>query len=133
MKYMTYLESMTAKLFIKFMDNIIRNSTKKVFLVVDNLKVHHGKLVQAWLKEQSKKIELFFLPPYSPELNPDEYLNNIIKNKMQSLPQARSQDELNSNVQRILKQLQNDHSKIEKIFDHDKIKYAKVKVKQKNK
>jgi hypothetical protein len=59
MKYMTYLESMTAKLFIKFMDNIIRNSTKKVFLIVDNLKVHHGKLVQAWLKEQSKKIELF--------------------------------------------------------------------------
>jgi transposase len=124
---------MTAKLFIKFMDNIIRNSTRKVFLVVDNLKVHHGKLVQAWLKEQSKKIELFLLPPYSPELNPDEYLNNIIKNKMQSLPQAHSQDELNSNVQRILRQLQNDHSKIEKIFDHDKIKYAKVKVKQKNK
>ncbi|MDR1083866.1 MAG: IS630 family transposase, partial [Deltaproteobacteria bacterium] len=80
MKYMIYLESMTAKLFIKFMNNIIRNSTKKAFLVVDNLKVHHGKLVQAWLKDRSNKIELFFLPPYSPELNPDEYLNNIIKN-----------------------------------------------------
>ncbi|MDR1084663.1 MAG: IS630 family transposase [Deltaproteobacteria bacterium] len=86
MKYMTYLESMTTKLFIKFMNNIIRNSTKKVFLVVDNLKVHHGKLVQAWLKERSNKIELFFIPPYSPELNPDKYLNNIIKNKMQNLP-----------------------------------------------
>ncbi|MDR1085986.1 MAG: transposase [Deltaproteobacteria bacterium] len=59
MKYMTYLESMTAKLFIKFMNNIVRNSTKKVFLVVDNLKIHHGKLVQAWLKERSNKIELF--------------------------------------------------------------------------
>jgi transposase len=68
------------------MNNIIRNSTKKVFLVVDNLKVHHGKLVQAWLKERSNKIELFFIPPYSPELNPDKYLNNIIKNKMQNLP-----------------------------------------------
>jgi hypothetical protein len=60
-------------------------------------------------------------------------LNNIIKNKIQSLPQAHSQDELNSNVQRIIKQLQNGHSKIEKIFDHDKIKYAKVKMKHKNK
>ncbi|MDR1085793.1 MAG: transposase, partial [Deltaproteobacteria bacterium] len=68
-----------------------------------------GKLVQAWLKDRSNKIELFFLPPYSPELNPDEYLNNIIKNKMQSLPQAHSQDELNSNVHGILKQSQNDH------------------------
>jgi hypothetical protein len=37
MKYMTYLESMTAKLFVKFMNYIIRNSTKKVFLVIDNL------------------------------------------------------------------------------------------------
>jgi hypothetical protein len=41
------------------MNNIVRNSTKKVFLVVDNLKIHHGKLVQAWLKERSNKIELF--------------------------------------------------------------------------
>ncbi|MDR1086595.1 MAG: hypothetical protein LBP22_17495, partial [Deltaproteobacteria bacterium] len=62
-------------------------------------------------------------------LNPDEYLNNIIKNKMQSLPQAHSQDELNSNVHGIIKQLQNDHSKVKKNFDHDKIKYAKVEAK----
>ncbi|MDR1085235.1 MAG: transposase [Deltaproteobacteria bacterium] len=52
MKYMTYLESMTAKLFIKFMDSIIRNSTKKVFLAVDNLKVHHGKLIQVMYIER---------------------------------------------------------------------------------
>jgi hypothetical protein len=47
MKYMTYLEFMTAKLFIKLMDSIIRNSTKKFFLAVDSLKVHHGRIVQA--------------------------------------------------------------------------------------
>ncbi|MDR1084534.1 MAG: hypothetical protein LBP22_06645, partial [Deltaproteobacteria bacterium] len=57
--------------------------------------------------------------------NPDEYLNNIIKNKMQSLPQAHSQDELNSNVHGILKQLQNDHSKVKKFLTMIKLNTRK--------
>ncbi len=47
---------------------------RKVFLILDNLKVHHGKLAAAWLEHHKDKIEVFFLPPYAPEYNPDEYL-----------------------------------------------------------
>ena len=46
-----------------------------VFLVMDNLKVHHCKPVKEWLEKNKERIEVFYLPSYSPELNPDERLN----------------------------------------------------------
>ena len=50
-----------------------------MFLILDNLKVHHSNMVKDWLKEHEKQIEVFHLPAYSPELNPDEYLNCDLK------------------------------------------------------
>jgi transposase len=47
---------------------------KKILLVLDNAKYHHAKVLQPWLKEASEVLELFFLPPYSPDLNPIEML-----------------------------------------------------------
>ena len=47
---------------------------KKILLVLDNAKYHHAKILQPWLKEVSNVLELFFLPPYSPDLNPIEML-----------------------------------------------------------
>ena len=47
---------------------------KKILLVLDNAKYHHAKILQPWLKEVSEVLELFFLPPYSPDLNPIEML-----------------------------------------------------------
>jgi len=64
---------------IQFMERLIRTSKQKVFLLLDDLKVHHGKLAAAWLEKHKKKIEVFFLPPYAPEYNPDEYLNHALK------------------------------------------------------
>ena len=46
---------------------------------MDNLRVHHARVVKAWLQDYTEKIELFFLPVYAPELNPDEYLNGDLK------------------------------------------------------
>jgi transposase len=53
-----------------------------VFLVLDNLRVHHSKVVQAWLEAHREQIEVFFLPSYSPELNPDEFMNGHLQMKM---------------------------------------------------
>jgi len=49
-----------------------------VLLILDNLKVHHGKLVSTWLEKHKEKIKVFF-PPYAPEYDPDEYLNHALK------------------------------------------------------
>ena len=81
-RFMIYDEMFTAQVFIRFMRRLIKGSTKKIFLVLDNLRVHHAKMVKEWLKDKKDKIELFFLPSYSPELNPDEYLNCDLKTRI---------------------------------------------------
>jgi len=79
LKFMIYDEKMTQQRFIEFMQRLIVDSTRKLFFIVDNLKVHHGKIVKEWLALHKNEIELFYIPPYSPELNPDEYLNHSLK------------------------------------------------------
>mgnify|MGYP001964493691 CR=1 FL=1 len=66
---------MNVTILIDFMKRLIRDAKRKVFLILDNLKVHHAKVVKAWLEDHQDEIEVFYLPPYSPELNPDEYLS----------------------------------------------------------
>jgi transposase len=64
---MIYSENMNSDRLIQFLTQLIKNSPKKIFLILDNLKVHHSNIVKDWVKENTEKIELFFLPAYSPE------------------------------------------------------------------
>lgn len=83
-RFMLFDDSMTQQKLIDFMKRMIKDVRQKVYLILDNLRVHHGKLVQKWLAENKDRIEVFFLPPYSPELNPDEYLNHALKRSVHS-------------------------------------------------
>ena len=65
LKFMIYDEKMTQQLFIEFLERLVADSTRKVFLIVDNLRVHHGKIVKEWLSTHQSELELFFIPPYS--------------------------------------------------------------------
>jgi S-adenosylmethionine synthetase len=65
---------------------LIKDASQKIFLVVDNLRVHHAKKVTEWLADKQNQIELVFLPPYAPESNPDEYLNRDFKTALRSGP-----------------------------------------------
>lgn len=74
--------------FIAFMEQLIQIVPCKVFLIIDNLKVHHSREVTHWVREHCDRIELFFLPPYSPDLNADEQLNLGLKTELRSRPAA---------------------------------------------
>lgn len=78
-RFMVYQDIMNQQRLIQFMERLIRSAEQKVFLILDNLKVHHGKLIAVWLEKHKKNIETFFLLPYAPEYNPDEYLNHALK------------------------------------------------------
>lgn len=76
-------EIFNAVTFQKFLEKIVIQATvcknnvgskKKILLVLDNAKYHHAKIIQPWLEEMKDVIELFFLPPYSPDLNAIEML-----------------------------------------------------------
>lgn len=65
-RFMVYEEKMNQKLLLDFLRRLVAESERKVFLILDNLRVHHGKIVAAWLENHTDEIELFFLPPYAP-------------------------------------------------------------------
>jgi len=123
-RFKIYNERMNADTFIKFMKRLIKDADRKIFLVLDNLRVHHSYKARDWLAEQTDQIEVFFLPSYSPELNPDEYLNCDIKTGVHSGPPARSKDQLTRKALSHLKKLQKLPERVMKYFKHPKIAYA---------
>lgn len=75
-----YEGKFTSSLFLEFLKRLIKHANgNKVFLIVDGHPVHRSKVVKAWLEENKLDIEMFLMPGYSPELNPDELLNQELK------------------------------------------------------
>ncbi len=105
-RFTIYQDTMTQQRLIRFMERLIRTSEQKVFLILDNLKVHHGKLVAAWLEKHQEKIEMFFLPPYAPEYNPDEYLNHAMKLSVHSGQLPYTADDISHKILSFMRKLQ---------------------------
>lgn len=124
LRFMLYRDTLTAKVLLTFLKRLVKETDRKVFLILDNLRVHHAKLVRAWLDEHTHEIEVFYLPAYAPELNPDEYLNGDLKQQVRTGRAARSQDELESRLRSVLKRLQLRPERIRSYFRHPKIAYA---------
>ena len=97
---------------------------KIIFLRKVSLRVHHSKKVQKWVKKHKKKISLFFLPPYAPQYNPDEYLNNDLKRNVNRKHIPLTNPELQSNLRSYLKTSQNKPHHIKKFFEAENVKYA---------
>jgi transposase len=109
---------------IEFLEALIKDANKKVFLILDNLRVHHSKPVKAWLAEHKEQIEVFYLPSYSPELNPDERLNADLKHALGSRIQARTKDKLKQVTKAHMEMLENNPERVISYFNDPKIKYA---------
>ena len=125
-RFMVYSENMNADKLIAFFKQLIKSCDRKIFLILDNLIVHHCHVVKNWLAQEEikRKLELFFLPSYSPELNPDEYLNCDLKQGLSAKPAPKTVDELQENVENHLSMLQQTPDRVEKYFKHKDIQYA---------
>lgn len=116
LRLMLYKDNMNSDKLIDSMRRLVYDSAKKVFLILDNLRVHHSKKVQAWLEKHKDEIEVFYLPPYAPEYNPDELVNSDLKRSVGRKTSSQSKDELEHNVRSHLKGLQLKPSKINFFF-----------------
>lgn len=123
-RFMLYQDSFTAQVMLKFLARLIRDADKKVFLILDNLRVHHSKTVKEWLEGKEKQIELFFLPSYSPELNPDEYLNCDLKASLSRGEPVRGKGQMKKKLLSQLRSLQKQPDRIRSYFEAEKIRYA---------
>ena len=122
-RFMVYQDTMNQQRLIRFMERLIRASEQKVFLILDNLKVHHGKLASVWLEEHKEKIEVFFLPPYAPEYNPDEYLNHALKISVHSGLLPYTAEDITHKIQSFMRKLQHHSAIVENFFWHPSLSY----------
>lgn len=124
LRFMVYDGSFNISVFLKFLRRLIQKQDRKIFLILDNLKLHHGKKVQAWIAKHKDKIELFFLPPYAPEYNPDEYLNNAVKGRTHRRKMSKNQEELARHVRSVLAKPQKEPKTIRNLFQAPAVLYA---------
>lgn len=123
-RFMVYEDAMNAKTLVRFMTRLIKDADRKVFLILDNLRTHHSKPVREWLEKHREKIEVFYLPSYSPELNPDEYLNRDLKLNVHRGKPARTKTQLKRKTIGHLRKLQKLPKRIMKYFKDPNIAYA---------
>jgi transposase len=114
----------TAELFIDFIKRLIKHKRQKVFVIVDGHPVHKSQAVKDWLSENSTRIEMFRMPGYSPELNPDELLNQDVKTNAVGRQRAKTLDELEGNIEQYLIQRQVFPEIVQKYFQKASVVYA---------
>jgi len=124
MRWRIFDGALNTTILIDFLRRLIKGQSRKVFLILDNLRVHHAKPVKAWLAEHKDEIEIFYLPSYSPELNPDEMANADIKQAVTKLAPARTKKQLVDAAARHLRSVQRQPERIRKYFEHDPVRYA---------
>lgn len=128
LRWMSYASNMTQNKYILFLARLVRSESCKIFFIADNLSVHHGKKVKAWAKAHSDQIELFFIPSYSPELNPDEYLNRDLKSNVHRNRTPKSFEDLKANLTSFMRMLQKTPSRVMKYFNSSKLEYCTAEV-----
>lgn len=109
---------------IEFMGSLLEDTESKVFLILDNLRVHHSKPVKTWLGERSDRIEVFYLPSYSPELNPDERLNADLKHAITTQVPARTRARLKRKTTDHMKLIESSPDRVIAYFGDPKVSYA---------
>lgn len=124
MRWMIIDEVFNSERLIEFLEALLKDTRSKVFLILDNLRVHHSKPVKAWLSERKTQIEVFYLPSYSPELNPEERLNADLKQAMGKRAPVRTKTKLRDAANEHMSMLENSPERVRAYFRDPVVKYA---------
>jgi len=124
LNFMVFKTRFQAPVFVGFLKRLTRQAGRTVFLIVDGHPVHRAAKVKAWLKENTHKIRLFYLPGYSPKLNPDEMLNQDVKTNAVGRRRAWNQNELMGNVRGYLRRRQRQPDVVRNYFHEEHVQYA---------
>jgi transposase len=112
------------KTYLDFLKRLVKQAGRKIFIIADGHPVHKSKAVKRWLESNEDKIRQFLLPAYSPELNPDEYLNQDVKSNAVGRRRAHNIDELLANVRGYLRSTQRHREIVCGYFHAEPVRYA---------
>lgn len=124
LNFMVFKQRFTAPVFLDFLRRLARQATRKVFLIVDGHPVHRSGRVTTWRRQNAQRLRLFFLPGYSPELNPDEMLNQDVKANAVGRQRPHDQGELLRNVRGHLRSRQRQPQIVRRYFQAPHVRYA---------
>ena len=124
MRFMATEGNVTATVFMEFLKRLLYKANRPIFLIVDNHSVHRSQAVREFVKSTEGKLRLFYLPPYSPELNPDEHVWNYLKNHKIGRQSTKNGFELSKRVESIMRSLQMLPEKVKSFFRHPWTKYV---------
>jgi transposase len=126
MRFMTVQGRMSAERFIEFLQRLLENQTRRIFLIVDNHPAHRAKKVQEFVTSTLSRLELYFLPPYSPELNPTEFVWNQAKSHRLGRQVINSKEQLENRVVSVLRSIQKTPALVRSFFRGPSVRYALV-------
>ena len=127
LRFLLYSEAINSERLIGFMEALIKTANgRKVYFILDNLRVHHSKQVSQWGEAHREEIALFYLPPYSPEYNPDEYLNNDLKQSIGTQAMVQNTQELEENTAAFMGRISEDPDHVKSYFDHPPLEKYKL-------
>lgn len=126
MRFMTVKGKLTAESFIGFLERLLKNQDKPVFLIVDGHPVHRSSRVKTFVESTEGKLKLFYLPPYSPELNPDEQVWNQLKNHRIGKMVLKSLEDMQDKVHSAMRSIQRSPALIRSFFRHKECCYAAI-------
>lgn len=124
MNWMVFEDNFTSAKFINFLGRLVRQIKQKIFLILDNHRVHHSKKVKAYVEKHKDKLELFYLPPYCPDMNPQELVNQDVKANSNNFHALKSLKDLTINLRYYLTQIQFNEFKIINYFSKKEVAYA---------
>lgn len=124
--FMTFKNGMNVATLQEFFRRLMHDEPRPIYLILDNLRVHHATHIRDWLAEASvaRHLKLFFLPPYSPELNPDELVHRTVKARVAEEVLPESIHAQQAQVLGILEGLKRSPETVARLFNHPLARYA---------
>jgi len=126
MAFMVFKVAFTTVVFLRFLRRLAKEARRKVFLIVDGHPVHRSRAVREWLGRNAERMEVFFLPGYSPDLNPDEMLNQDVKTNAVGKRRPRSRLQMMRTVRGYLDCRRRNPELVRRYFHEESVRYAAV-------
>lgn len=126
LNFMVFKDTFRVDVFMDFLKRMLRQIKRKIFLIVDGHPVHRSVKLKNWLDKNSNRIRVFFLPAYSPELNPDEMLNQDVKSNSVGRKRAHSREQLVRSVRSYLRSRQRKPNIVKNYFKEKHVLYASM-------
>ena len=117
-------KSIDSQAYIEFLKQLLQGRDHPFILIADRAPFHHSKGVRLFVRQHRRQLRIYFLPSYSPELNPDEHVWEEIKDKQLGRQTVRSKLDLKKKLHSVLKSLQENTDRIKSFFLLPETKYA---------